>query len=64
MMMLMWFFWILLIAFVIWGLVRLFTTRRPEAPTHEAPLEVLQRSYAKGEISTEEYEERKRALSD
>lgn len=59
----MWLFWILLIALVAWGLYRLFTTRRSEAPIRETPLEALQRRYAEGELSTEEYEERRRTLS-
>ena len=60
-------FWILLIALVVWGLYRLFTTRSGDggasaAPRRETPMEALQRSYAKGKLSTEEYEERKRTL--
>lgn len=64
----MWLFWILLIALVIWGLYRLFTSRRTGPPRDaalgERPMEVLQRRYAAGEITAEEYEERKRKLSE
>ena len=54
-------FWILLIALLAWGLYRLSTTSGSSA--RETPLETLQRRYAEGDISTEEYEERKRTLS-
>lgn len=52
-----WIFWILLIAVF-------FAAVRP-VPRHklrEAPLQILQRRYAAGEISTSEYEERKAHL--
>ncbi len=58
----MWLFWILLIVLVGWGLYRLFTTRSTSKSNRETPLETLQRSYAEGKVSTEEYEERKRKL--
>ena len=62
-------FWALLLALVVWGLYRLFTTRGGDrgasaAPRRETPMEALQRSYAEGKISTEEYEERKHKLSE
>ena len=56
-----WIFWILMILFAVWVL----TQRRPSASppqAHESPLDILQRRYASGEISTEEYEERKARL--
>lgn len=59
-----WLFGILLIGLVVWGLYRLFTTRDTSTPSRETPLEALQRRYAEGELSTEEYEERKRTLSE
>jgi putative membrane protein len=53
-----WLFWIvLLVAF--FSLV----TPVPRRRVRETPLEVLQRRYAAGEISTEEYEERKARLT-
>ena len=55
-------FWILLLALLAWGLYRLFTTSGSPTPARETPLEALQRRYAEGELSTEEYEERKRTL--
>ena len=58
----MWVFWVLLIALVVWSLYRLFTTRGASAPSRQTPLERLQQRYAEGDLSTEEYEERKRTL--
>lgn len=52
-----WLFWALLIV--------LFFTLATPVPKHrvrETPLEILQRRYAAGEISSEEYEERKAKL--
>lgn len=60
-----WIVWILVIVGVVWLLTRSQPDRvAPPAstPTHETPLEVLQRRYAEGELSTEEYEERKQHL--
>lgn len=54
-----WAFWLIAIAAVVWAV-----SRGSQAESHrdETPLEVLRRRYAEGEISTEEYEERKRRL--
>ena len=52
-----WLFWLALI-------IVFFTLMRP-VPRHkmrETPLQILQRRYANGEISSEEYEERKAKL--
>jgi putative membrane protein len=55
-----WFFWIILII-VFFSL--LTPVPKKKARLHrETPLEILQRRYATGEISTEEYEERKARL--
>lgn len=59
----MWLFWILLIALVVWGFYRLITTSSASTPSRETPLETLQRRYAEGALSTEEYEERRHTLS-
>jgi putative membrane protein len=56
--MIWWLFWIvLLVAFFS------FATPVPRRRMRETPLEVLQRRYAAGEISTAEYEERKEKLT-
>lgn len=55
--------WILLIGLLVWGLYRLFPETGTLRSSRESPLDTLQRRYAEGEISTEEYEERKEVLS-
>lgn len=52
-----WLFWIILIL-VLLGLFEPV----PRGKVRETPLQVLQRRYAAGEISTQEYEERKSRL--
>lgn len=52
-----WLFWIILIL-ALFG----FFEPVPRHRARETPLQVLQRRYAAGEISTEEYEERKKHL--
>lgn len=60
-----WIGWILLVGGLVWAITR--SQQRQSGPPssaepRETPLEVLQRRYAEGEISTEEYEERKGRL--
>lgn len=55
-----WLFWVLLVALVVWGLWRLFTSRRSEPPppsgtTQETPRETPDRRYAHGDVSTPEH---------
>lgn len=62
-------FLVLLLALVGWGFYRVFRSsrsgpRRDETPPRETPMEILQRRYAEGEISADEYEERKRNLTE
>lgn len=61
-------FWILLFGLLIWGLYRLFqsggATTGGSASSSGTPLETLQRRYAEGALTTEEYEERKQVLSE
>lgn len=52
-----WLFWIAVIV----GLFGLFEPV-PRRKVRETPLEILQRRYANGELSTEEYEERKKRI--
>jgi putative membrane protein len=55
-----WLFWIVLIVLIFWLSGPL--ARNTARGSRETPLEILQRRYAAGEISTEEYEERKSRL--
>lgn len=52
-----WLFWIAVIVVLFLPITPVSRGRR-----RETPLEVLQRRYAAGEVSTEEYEERKAKL--
>lgn len=52
-----WLFWVAVIVVLFLPITPVSRGRR-----RETPLEVLQRRYAAGEISTEEYEERKAKL--
>jgi putative membrane protein len=56
-------FWVVVIAGIILA-IRYLTTGKvgPSERTASDPLEILQERYARGEIDTEEFEERKRAL--
>ena len=53
-----WLFWIVLIV-LFFGLA----TPVPRSRAKQTPLEILQRRYAAGEISTADYEERKEKLT-
>lgn len=54
--------WILL-GLLVWGGYRLIRASETTGSSKDSPLDALQRRYAEGEISTEEYEERKETLS-
>jgi putative membrane protein len=64
-------FWLGIIALVIWAVVRLFPTRaqyanRAPSSFYDAemddPLDILERRFARGEISREEFEQARQAL--
>lgn len=52
-----WLFWVFLIV-LFFGLI----TPVPRSKARETPLQILQRRYAAGEITTQEYDERKARL--
>jgi putative membrane protein len=52
-----WGFWLLMIVILVVGLLRRETG--PPPVSKSTPLETLERRYAAGEISTEEFEERR-----
>jgi len=62
----MWIVWV--VGFVLFVLLIYFLVaglrggERPAEPPRETPLEILQKRYARGEISREEYERMKRDL--
>ena len=56
-----WIFWVLLIV----GLAALLLRRQPSAPSgpsQPTPLDILERRYAAGEITTQEFEEQRARL--
>ena len=57
------FWWILWFVFIVWIF---FIPRGPyrRRKQQESPMDILKRRYASGEISKEEYEERKKVLEE
>ena len=53
-------FWVLLVAFIVW-MVREVDNKNSRSSSNA--LEILKERYAKGEISKEEFEEKKKDLS-
>jgi putative membrane protein len=59
----MWLFWVLLIAVIFWALkAQLFSSGKGEAADKSA-LEILQDRFARGEIDEEEFERKRKLLS-
>ena len=54
-------FWIVIIVGVIY-LIKSLTDKRSSGATSESPEEILKKRYAKGEISTEEFEKVKKDI--
>ena len=58
-------FWLVLMAVVIWAVVRLLPARGSSSgPVPESALDILDRRYARGEIDTETYQMQRRALAE
>lgn len=61
-----WLFWIVLIAVIVWAIVRFNNRNLPTNSTNivekETPLDILKKRYAKGEITKEEFERTKKDL--
>lgn len=54
-------FWVAFIAFIIWIVREISGRRNDSSPTSKA-MEILKERYAKGEISKEEFESKKKYL--
>lgn len=54
--------WLIWIAIIVWFLF--LPSGRRSIRRKDTPLEILQRRYAKGEITKEEYEERRKTLTE
>lgn len=61
-----WIIWLVILGFLIWLIVSLVSRsqdRREATPQEtESPLEILKKRYARGEISKEEFEEKKKDI--
>ena len=60
----MWIFWILLIVGVLWALRIASGRQGGAAENQKTALEILKERYAKGEIEREEFEQKRKDLSD
>ncbi len=60
----MWLFWFLLIMGIVWIVKTLANAKNSSSERKKSALEILQERYALGEIDQEEYEQKKRVLSD
>jgi len=56
-----WIFWLVVIALLVWFLVSFISTKNKNTP-NESPLEILKKRFARGEITKQEFEEKKKAL--
>jgi len=59
----MWLIWIPLIILAVWLIMRMANNNKPSGYEGESPMKILRRRYARGEISSEEYERRKKSLN-
>ena len=58
-----WIIGLIILAFVIWLIVKVVNRKKtPDQPDNKNPQDILKERYAKGEISKEEYEEKKRTI--
>lgn len=59
----MWIFWILLIVLVVWA-ARAFVGQATPGKAGSSALEILRARYARGEIDRDEYESKRRDLTE
>jgi putative membrane protein len=60
--MFMWIIFLIVIGLLIYFIVQAQNTKNKTQTQNESPLDILKRRYAKGEISSEEYERMKKEL--
>ena len=59
----MWIVWILVIGLIVWAVVTAGRgSNQPTGTSSDSALEILKKRYARGEITKQEYEERKKDL--
>lgn len=59
----MWFIWLPFLVLMVWGIVK-FNEKYFFRNSRNSPLEILKNRYAKGEINTDEYLEKKKLLEE
>ena len=61
-----WIFWLVIIAVIIWAFVTQMNKNKRDiqAPQQESVLDILKKRYAQGEINKNEFEEKKKDLSE
>ena len=60
----MWFFWILIIVAIAWLVINAMRDRRDASGRNQSALEILRQRYARGEIDRDEFEQKKKDLSE
>lgn len=58
----MWFIWFPILVIAIIVIVKLLSGNKEKSSQKESPMEILRKRFASGEITKEEYEERKKIL--
>lgn len=61
-MLMIWFIWIPMIVLLFWLVIKMIRNEEQKEKKRNSLLELLKQKYVNGEISTEEYEERKKIL--
>jgi putative membrane protein len=54
--------WIAVIGLIVWAMIAATGKKRPIWRSEESALEILKRSYARGEITKDEFESKKKDL--
>jgi putative membrane protein len=60
----MWIFWILLAVVILWAVKTAAGSKTNSADKQKPALDILKERYAKGEIERDEFEQKRRDLSD
>jgi putative membrane protein len=60
----MWIFWILLVVVILWAVKTVAGSEKNPADKQKSALDILKERYAKGEIERDEFEQKRRDLSD
>ncbi|MGB8489423.1 MAG: SHOCT domain-containing protein [Bacteroidales bacterium] len=58
-----WIIWPVLLAILVWLIVRSVNHRRGPEPGGKSALDILKERYARGEISKEEYEQKRKDIT-